>query len=328
MSDGSSVSKESKSAPSEGVMKMLSPDGYYTYLGIEKPRPTEADPNPALDEDKIKKSYRKLSLRHHPDRPTGDADTFRVLNRAQQVLSNTKLRQQYDLLGLDLDDDEEHEGEAEGEEGQDGDGEQSSGSPESIMSQIASMTLGTIFQVIVRTVMMGVVAVILVRFKLTLIPALCFLVFVAYRVHSIAKANPAASYMDMMSPLMIGIGLILMHRGRTPEDPWSWTFWAGEILVMIMFLWNSVPQKTPIMAALTAVVSILLTLWLRGNPWKYATVLGLEVFVAIVAALAFPIMEMILEQILNEKMRRVGEKVRAHSERLESYYKKRETNVD
>lgn len=138
-------------------MQMLSPDGYYTYLGIKKPVPTEADPNPAIDEDEIKKRYRKLSLRHHPDRPTGDADTFRVLNRAQQVLSNPKSRQQYDLLGLDLDDDEEHEAE---EGGQDGDGEATagagSGNPESIMSQIASMTLATIFQVIVRTGEFGV----------------------------------------------------------------------------------------------------------------------------------------------------------------------------
>lgn len=77
-----------------------------------------------------------------------------------------------------------------------------------------------------------------------------------------------------------------------------------------------------------AAVSFLLTLWLRGNPWKYATLVGLEAFVAIVAALAFPVMEMILEQILNEKMRRVGEKVRAHSERLEAYYKMKESNVD
>lgn len=134
-------------------MKMLSPDGYYTYLGIEKPRPTEDNPAPTVDEDLIKKSYRKLSLRHHPDRPTGDADTFRVLNRAQQVLSNPKLRLQYDLLGLDLDDDEEHEGGDgnDGDEGQDGEGDQSSASPDSVMSQIASMTLASIFQVMVRT---------------------------------------------------------------------------------------------------------------------------------------------------------------------------------
>jgi DnaJ-class molecular chaperone len=155
MSVGSANTKEGKSpAPFEGVLKMLSPDGYYTYLGIEKPKPTEDNPVPTVDEDQIKKNYRKLSLRHHPDRPTGDADTFRVLNRAQQVLSNPKLRQQYDLLGLDLDDDEEHEGgdgANDGDEGQDGDRDQTSANQDSVMSQIASMTLASIFQVIVRT---------------------------------------------------------------------------------------------------------------------------------------------------------------------------------
>jgi hypothetical protein len=97
---------------------------------------------------------------------------------------------------------------------------------------------------------------------------------------------------------------------------------------MVMFLYNSVPQKSPIIVTITAVVSFLLALWLRGNPWKYLTLVGLEVFVAVVAALAFPVMEMILEQILNEKMRRVGEKLRAHSERLEAYYKNRGANLD
>lgn len=79
--------------------------------------------------------------------------------------------------------------------------------------------------------MMGVVATVLVRYRITLFPALCFLVFVAYRVHSISQTNADASSMDMMSPLMIGAGLVLMHRGILIVDDsssWTWTFWAGE----------------------------------------------------------------------------------------------------
>jgi len=320
-------SKKMKDIPSEAMLKILSPDGYYLYLGITKPKTTDSDSTPTLDEDQIKKNYRRLSLRHHPDRPTGDADTFRVLNRAQKVLLNSKLRQQYDLLGLDLDDDEEEQDDDhdnnDGDGGdQDGGAEaKSSSSADSVMSQIASVTLASIFQVIVRTLMMGVVSILLVRYRITLIPALLFLIFIAYRIHSIAQQNnTVASSSDLMSPIMIGVGLVLMYRGRAPDDPWSWTFWAGEALVMIMFVYNSIPEKSSTMATVVAVVSTLLTLWLRGNLWKYATLLGLEVFVAIIAALAFPIMEMILEQILNEKMRKVGEKVRAHSQRLEAYH--------
>ena len=109
--------------PSEALIALLSPDGYYTYLGVKKPAPTSASEHgaaplstpssssaaaaddPSIDTDAVKKQYRKLSLKHHPDRG-GDADTFRMLNRAQKVLTNPKLRQQYDILGIDLDDDE------------------------------------------------------------------------------------------------------------------------------------------------------------------------------------------------------------------------------
>ena len=74
--------------PTEAMIKLMAPDGYYSYLGIQKSAKGE------VDEDVIKKNYRKLSLRHHPDKG-GDADTFRVLNRAQKVLKTPKLREQY-----------------------------------------------------------------------------------------------------------------------------------------------------------------------------------------------------------------------------------------
>lgn len=75
--------------------------------------------------------------------------------------------------------------------------------------------------------MMAVVSVFLVRYRITLIPALLFLVFIAYRIHSIAQQNnTVATSSEMMSPIMIGLGLVLMYRGQMPE--WSWTFWAGK----------------------------------------------------------------------------------------------------
>lgn len=43
----------------------------------------------------IKKSYRRLALRWHPDKPGGDADRFRQINQAYEVLSDPTLRQQY-----------------------------------------------------------------------------------------------------------------------------------------------------------------------------------------------------------------------------------------
>ena len=161
--------------PSEALIELLSPDGYYTYLGVKKPAPSSASEHggapplstsqssspaaaddPSIDADAVKKCYRKLSLKHHPDRG-GDADTFRMLNRAQKVLTDPKLRQQYDILGIDLDDDEvvmQHDddghGAAAGEGGGDGKGEHPS-STQGIVQEIASTVLTGVIQLGVRT---------------------------------------------------------------------------------------------------------------------------------------------------------------------------------
>ena len=53
-------SSEDNDKPSEAMMKLLAPDGYYAYLKVPK------TPNAEIDEDLVKKNYRKLSLKHHP----------------------------------------------------------------------------------------------------------------------------------------------------------------------------------------------------------------------------------------------------------------------
>ena len=141
--------------PTDAMMELLAPDGYYTYLGISKTG--EVDP------DVIKKNYRKLSLKHHPDKRGGDADTFRLLNRAQKVLTTPKLRQQYDNLGLDLDDDDDQamtstaNSTTEGGSGGSGNASSTSGeddeqtTSQGIVHEIASMALTTVLQLGVRT---------------------------------------------------------------------------------------------------------------------------------------------------------------------------------
>lgn len=125
--------------PTAAMMQLLSPDGYYTYLGI---------PRDTVDEDLIKKNYRRLSLKHHPDRNGGDAETFRVLNRAHVVLTTPKLRQQYDILGLDLDD------EGEEKENESADGPTTS---QGIVHEMASLALTSVLQMGVRTGKFGTV---------------------------------------------------------------------------------------------------------------------------------------------------------------------------
>lgn len=58
---------------------------YYEILGVDK----EAGPRD------IKKAYRALSMKHHPDHG-GDEEKFKELNEAYSVLSNPEKREEYD----------------------------------------------------------------------------------------------------------------------------------------------------------------------------------------------------------------------------------------
>jgi curved DNA-binding protein len=58
---------------------------YYTILNIPK----------TASQDEIKAAYRKLSLKHHPDRG-GDGEQFAKISQAYEVLSDPAKREQYD----------------------------------------------------------------------------------------------------------------------------------------------------------------------------------------------------------------------------------------
>jgi curved DNA-binding protein len=67
---------------------------YYKILGV---------PRNASQED-IKKSYRKLAMKYHPDRNKEDKSAeskFKEINEAYAVLSNPEKRKQYDTFGAD-----------------------------------------------------------------------------------------------------------------------------------------------------------------------------------------------------------------------------------
>ncbi len=59
---------------------------YYTTLEIPKTAP----------QDDIKKAYRKLAMKYHPDRNGGDETKFKKIQEAYDTLSDPKKRQQYD----------------------------------------------------------------------------------------------------------------------------------------------------------------------------------------------------------------------------------------
>src|SRR3989338_3361909 len=49
--------------------------------------------------EEIKRAYRKLAHKHHPDKTGGDGKKFKELNEAYQVLSDKQKRAQYDRFG-------------------------------------------------------------------------------------------------------------------------------------------------------------------------------------------------------------------------------------
>ena len=65
---------------------------YYKILGVDK----------GASQDEIKKAFRKLAHKHHPDKPGGDEATFKEVNEAYQVLGDETKRKQFDQYGSDF----------------------------------------------------------------------------------------------------------------------------------------------------------------------------------------------------------------------------------
>src|ERR1700756_5577503 len=65
---------------------------YYDVLGVTK----------GADAEEIKKAYRKMAIKYHPDKNQGDKEAeekFKEAAEAYEVLSNPEKRQRYDQFG-------------------------------------------------------------------------------------------------------------------------------------------------------------------------------------------------------------------------------------
>ena len=70
----------------------MAEQSYYDILGVSK----------NASDDEIKKAYRKLALKYHPDRNPGDKEAekkFKEVNEAHEVLSDKQKRARYDQFG-------------------------------------------------------------------------------------------------------------------------------------------------------------------------------------------------------------------------------------
>ena len=71
---------------------MANKEDYYSVLGVDK----------KATDDEIKKAYRKLAMKYHPDRNSEDKDAeskFKTVNEAYEILSDNQKRAAYDLHG-------------------------------------------------------------------------------------------------------------------------------------------------------------------------------------------------------------------------------------
>ncbi|MCP4149585.1 MAG: J domain-containing protein [bacterium] len=69
-------------------------EDYYKLLGVDK----------KASKDEIKKSFRKLALKYHPDQNKDNKaaeDKFKKINEAYAVLSDDEKRKQYDMFGAE-----------------------------------------------------------------------------------------------------------------------------------------------------------------------------------------------------------------------------------
>src|ERR1700682_1616410 len=67
---------------------------YYKTLGVER----------GADAEEIRKAYRKLARKHHPDLNPGDKsaeDRFKKVQEAYDILSEPKKKEMYDQYGFD-----------------------------------------------------------------------------------------------------------------------------------------------------------------------------------------------------------------------------------
>jgi len=65
---------------------------YYKILGVDK----------SASQDEIKKAYRKLAMKYHPDRNAGNKSSeekFKEITESNEVLSDPEKRKKYDTLG-------------------------------------------------------------------------------------------------------------------------------------------------------------------------------------------------------------------------------------
>jgi molecular chaperone DnaJ len=75
-----------------GADKEMAKQDYYEILGVSK----------SAEEREIKKAYKRLAMKYHPDRNQGDKEAeakFKEIKEAYEILTDAQKRAAYDQYG-------------------------------------------------------------------------------------------------------------------------------------------------------------------------------------------------------------------------------------
>ncbi|SPD76259.1 putative chaperone protein DnaJ [uncultured Desulfobacterium sp.] len=88
------MSKAQRAGREKGCEGYMAGKDYYKILGVSK----------SASQEEIKKAYRKMAMKYHPDQNKGDKaaeERFKEINEAYAVLSNPEKKKNYDMFGAE-----------------------------------------------------------------------------------------------------------------------------------------------------------------------------------------------------------------------------------